>query len=201
MTFWELNRKKAMAKLLIVFFIWGFLNFVYWLAIRNQHPTEFVASEIRTSMFVSAMFAVIFFSIHFFGYWNYFNKDKYLLSALLHRGIFGENRYEFGTLFSNSRLAFTRESVFGIINGYPVVVCFNSYIGQRTSSSLDVHVFILQLNKTQKKTLSIAIAEHYLPDHIEQQIFDFVEGLKSKGYVPGNVKSGKYAESMVSIWG
>lgn len=201
MNFLKLNGRKILFKFTVVLCVWAVFNVVYRLAIRRKFTPEWRGGEIGMTMIVSAIFAVVWLCIHVFGYWNYYNSDKWLLVALLHRGIFDDGKHEDGTLYSGSRLVLTRESAYGFIKGYPAVVCFNSFIGQRTSSSLDVHVFVVQLNKAAKKTFSVSIPERYLPDDIEQQIFDFVEGLKFRGYVPAAVSDAKQAESLICVWG
>ncbi|MBX2905904.1 MAG: hypothetical protein KF744_07700 [Taibaiella sp.] len=200
MKFLKLNWAKVIIRLLIVFAVWAVLNLVGWFGSQNQLTATLWLHERSEMMVTSAAVAILFLTLHIWGYLNHFDSNQSHLIELVNRGIFDSNLYKIGKLHASTWLLFTRECAYGDLGGYPAVVSISTFISQRTETTLEIHFFIEQMNKTQKKTLSIPIINSRLSDNIEREIFAFANTLKNKGYLPGNVTDELHAASLVRWW-
>lgn len=183
-----------------MFAVWAVLNVIGWVGLQDQLPTALLRQERESMLKFSGIIAVLFFSLHILAYLGSFNSNQQHLTELLQRGIFDNGTFKIKELYGSVWLLFTRECAYGDIGGYPAVMCISTFKAQRTKTNLEIHFFIDQINRTVKKTLTIAIVNGCLPDDIEREILDFADKMRLKGYIPGRVDDENHAVSLVKWW-
>lgn len=201
MDFLKINYRKIGNKFLFSSLLWSIGCLFYYLSLLKKDLTSLeISEEIQMTIVVVAIFHVVGFSIYMFGNMEGFYVERRLLRDVLSRGIFDDDKYSSEKIYRKVWLVYTRECVFGRINGFPTLLRVHIHVAKNTTYNVEFYVYVTKTGRIQCKALSILLENKRIPYDINDRILNFISEMKNKGFVAADVQDGKFAASMIKVW-
>lgn len=193
MDFWKLNKRKILPRLGVSLVLWCLYGLLLYLVGRRE--TDDVASR-KEGARIIAILTVCLWIGAFILFYIAFTLQFYRARRICRSApaeLFDNATYHIGYLNRKSPVFYTKECLFGYVEGYPVTVHYSAG-GRGTPATLDFHVFITKFKTTKAERIAFQLKRGRIPDNVSQDVRALVLKLKGKEYPIPNIDSEQAAD-------
>ena len=186
MNFLKLNKNKIILILLITIILYAFIYLIAYLFGARSLPKSELTEDAIYGAYIIISLILLSFSIFLYAGFYLFHISKKILNSDLITKLFDNEAYNMEFVMRESRLDFTRESIYGKINGYPVMIYISIPMDKYSRTTLVFNFFIIKFNKSKTEEMNVRLNFWNKPDiDILDLLNKFTSKLRDTG-IPGD---------------